>query len=405
MKITILKENLAYGLNVVTRAASPRATLPILQNVLVKTDNGGLHLSATNLDLGITCQVPAQVDQAGATTVPAAIFSDLVKTLPEGAVSLALDEKTETLGIRSAGGTIKTNIKGITAGEFPAVEHSGNSTGIQVNGGILKEMIRQAVIAASRDFARPALTGVLVSVEGQPGSTPHIRMAAADGFRLSLASTAETRFPANIIHTAFNPRVETTPSAGSFTALVPASSLLELTRVMPDGELVEIILGKTHITFRAKGLQVVSQLLDGQFPDYEAVIPKSHTTRTLLHRETFLNACKQAAIFAREDHHIAILDITPGQDGQPGQMVVFAEAAETGKNEVTLAAEGQGEAIRMAFNVSYLREALEVIHTPRVALYTNAPASPGVIRPVAEAAGSSSTLAGDFLYVLMPMHV
>jgi len=398
MKITILKENLAYGLNVVTRAASPRATLPILQNVLVKTDNGGLHLSATNLELGITCQVPAQVDQAGATTVPAAIFSDLVKTLPEGAVSLALDEKTETLGIRSAGGTIKTNIKGITAGEFPAVEHSGNPTGIQVNGSILKEMIRQAVIAASRDLARPALMGVLVSVEGQPGSAPHIRMAAADGFRLSLAST-------DIVHTAFNPRVETAPSAGSFTALVPASSLLELTRVMPDGELVEIILGKTHITIRAEGLQVVSQLIDGQFPDYEAVIPKSHTTRTLLHRETFLNACKQAAIFAREDHHIAILDITPGQAGQPGQMVVFAEAAETGKNEVTLAADGQGEAIRMAFNVGYLSEALEVIHTPRVALETSAPASPGAIRPVAEAAGSSSTLAGDFLYVLMPMHV
>ena len=399
MKITILKENLAYGLSIAARAASPRATLPVLQNVLVATANGGLRLSTTNLELGITCQVPAQVEQPGATTVPASTFSELVKTLPEGAITLTLDEKTETLSIRCAGDTTKTNLKGLSAEEFPPVETGGFSDGIQVEVGTFKQLIRQAVIAASRDLARPALTGVLLTVENPAAShAGTLHMAAADGFRLSLAST-------RLMPASSSARAETTPSTAAFTALVPAVSLLELARVLPDGGLVTIRPGQTNLAFQAEGLQVVSQLVDGNFPDYEAVIPKTHATCTSLHRESLLNACKQAAIFARETHHTALLDITPGANGQPGQIVVFAEAAETGKNEVTLAAEVQGEAIRIAFNVSFLREALEVIQTDQVTLDTSAPTSPGVIRPVVEAEAARSALPGEFLYVLMPMHV
>src|SRR5512136_226748 len=180
MRVTVLQENLAHGLSIVSRAVSPRSTLPVLANVLVATDEGRLRLSATNLELGITCWIGAKIQEDGSTTVPARTFSDLVTTLPpNNQVDMSLTVRTQTLNVRC--GASNTDLKCIDAQEFPPMPVADFSQGLQINVTDLKEMIQQVVFAASTDDARPILTGVLISVDGD-----QVTMAAADGFRLSV---------------------------------------------------------------------------------------------------------------------------------------------------------------------------------------------------------------------------
>ena len=179
MKVSVLQENLAHGLSIVSRAVSPRSTLPVLANVLVATDEGRLRLSATNLELGITCWIGAKIEEEGSTTVPARTFTDLVSTLPDNQVDMSLNVRTQTLNVRC--GASNTDIKCIDAQEFPPMPVPDLSEGIQLNVADFKEMIQQVAFAASTDEARPVLTGVLVSVQGN-----QITLAAADGFRLSV---------------------------------------------------------------------------------------------------------------------------------------------------------------------------------------------------------------------------
>src|SRR5262245_36482285 len=179
MKVTVLQENLARGLGIVSKAVSPRSTLPVLSNVLIASDEGRLRLSATNLELGITCWIPARIDQEGSTTVPARTFADLVNTLPGEQVQLVLDTKTHNLNVKS--GTSNNDIKCIDAQEFPPLPVPDFDGSVQLNVTDFKEMIHQVAFAASTDEARPVLMGVLLNVEKD-----QITMAAADGFRLSV---------------------------------------------------------------------------------------------------------------------------------------------------------------------------------------------------------------------------
>ena len=160
MKVTILQENLARGLSIVSKAVSPRSTLPVLANVLIASDEGRLRLSATNLEMGITCWIPARIEEEGSTTVPARTFSDLVSTLPSDQVMLKLDTQTQTLNVR--GGTSTNDIKCIDAQEFPPLPTPDLEGAVQINGGDFREMIHQVVFAASSDEARPVLMGVLM---------------------------------------------------------------------------------------------------------------------------------------------------------------------------------------------------------------------------------------------------
>jgi DNA polymerase-3 subunit beta len=186
MKVTVLQESLAHGLSVVSRAVSPRSTLPVLSNVLIATDEGRLRLSATNLELGITCWVGAKIAEEGSTTVPARTFADLVGTLPAESVDLALNTSTQTLNVRC--GASNTDIKCIDAQEFPPLPVPDLDGAIQLNVADFKEMVQQVIFAASVDEARPVLMGVLMLVDKDA-----ITMAAADGFRLSARSPNRLR--------------------------------------------------------------------------------------------------------------------------------------------------------------------------------------------------------------------
>jgi len=375
MKVTVLQESLAHGLSLVSRAVSPRSTLPVLSNVLVATDEGRLRLSATNLELGITCWIGAKIEEDGSTTVPARTFVDLVATLPAEQVSLNLNAATQTLNVRC--GASNTDIKCIDAQEFPPLPVSDMEGAIQLNVADFKEMIQQVVFAASVDEARPVLMGVLVMVEKDT-----ITMAAADGFRLSVRKGTLSQ-----------------PAVQAVTVIIPGRALNELGRVTSDGnEMIAMVMpkGRGQVVFRMKDVEVSSQLIDGTFPDYQQIIPRSYKSRTILSTPALLKACKQAEIFAREGSNVARLDIKSSGDLEPGSVEISAQSEETGSNETIVAATIEGVGLLIAFNVKYLREVLEVVKSPNVALETSAPNAPGVIRPVGDE---------NFLHVIMPMHL
>jgi DNA polymerase-3 subunit beta len=343
---------------------------------MIATDEGRLRLSATNLELGITCWIAARIEEEGSTTVPTRTFADLVNTLPGEQVALTLDASSQTLNVRS--GTSTNDIKGIDSQEFPPMPVPEAEEAVGLNVVDFREMIHQVAFAASADEARPVLMGVLMTVEGD-----QITMAAADGFRLSVRKATLS-----------------TPAPEPVNIIVPARALNELARIASDGEetiAMVVPKGRGQVVFRVKDVELVSQLIDGTFPDYQQIIPRSYKSRTLISTASLLKACKQAEIFAREGSNVARLDIKAAQgEMEPSEVEISAASEETGKNETIVEATVDGSGVLIAFNVRYLREALEVIKTPNVALETSAANAPGVVRPVGE---------DDFLHVIMPMHL
>lgn len=374
MKASCLQENLAKGLSIVGRAVSTRSTLPVLGNVLLATDNGRLKLSATNLEIVITCWIGAKVENEGAITVPARTLSDLVGALPQDRVDLILNETTQTLHVSCL--RTQSNIKGIDAQEFPLVPQPNREDRIRVEAPILKQMIGQVAFAAAVDDARPTLTGVHTKFDNS-----QIMMAATDGFRLSLRS-------------AHIPSYVEKP----FGVIVPARALAEVARVIGDDmEAVYVSLpdGRNQIIFDLENILIVSQLIDGNFPDYSPIIPKRTNTRTIVSTADFRKACKTADIFARESSHTARVAVEPGDEITPAFVSITATSAETGDNVAQIDANVTGGPVEIAFNVKYMTDVLNVIDTPQVALETTSAMEPGVLKPVGD---------NDFLHIIMPMH-
>jgi DNA polymerase III subunit beta len=375
MKVTCLQENLAKGLGIVTRAVSPRNVLPVLGNVLLATEEGRLKLAATNLEIGITYWLGTKVEDEGSITVPARTLLDFVNTLPNEKIHLTLDSRRQSLNLKCESST--SDIKGVDAQEFPVLPNAALGEGLSLNVVDLREMITQTTIAAATDDTRPVLTGVLVRLEGD-----QLTLAAADGFRLSMRNSKLSA-----------------PVRESVSVIIPARALSELARLVGDqDDMVWMVLptGRGQAVFRLKDAELSSALIDGTFPDFQPIIPRSYNTRAVVSTAQFLKACKAADIFARQASHSARITIIPSADSLPGKLQVNATAAETGAGETVIDATVEGPAIEIAFNVKYLVDVLTVVNTPSVALETTGPASPGVIRPVGR---------DDFIHVIMPMHL
>lgn len=376
MKVSCLQENLAKGLGTVSRAVASRSTtLPVLSNVLLSTDNSRLKLSATNLEIGINTWIGAKVEQDGAITVPARTFADLVNTLPPEHIDMELSVRTQTLHLRC--GRSEANIKGIDAQEFPLIPTPESAGQILIEPETLAKMIHQVAFAAATDESRPMLTGVLTRFDQD-----QLTMAAADGFRLSVRSSAIT-----------------TRVVEAVQILIPAKALTELARVFGDQEdpvQITITPNRNQILFRLTNTDLVAQLIDLQFPDYEQIIPRRHNTRSVVNAAELLKAGRAANIFAREAANTARLHIVPGGELTPGHISIFARSDETGDNVGEIDAAVEGDEIEIAFNVRYLLDVLSVVDTPQVALEMTTPSSPGVIKLVGD---------DDFIHVIMPMHI
>lgn len=377
MKVHVKQPQLAHSVSMVSRAVSPRSTLPVLSNILIKTDEGRLRLSATNLELGITSWIGARIEGEGAITVPARTFTDLISTLPSEQVVITLDNSTQTLNVRC--GPSETNIKGIDAEEFPPIPEPDLEEGVPLNVTNFKEMVQQVAFASSTDEARPVLTGVLLKLDGD-----HITMAATDGFRISIRED-----------------VIPNPVSRPIEAIIPARALVELSRIISGvGEETLIMTfppERGQVIFHMNNLELASQLIEGTFPDYRAIIPSSFKTHTLLSTSGLLKACKQAEIIARDGTNVARLNIIPETgEASPGTLEISAQSEQTGTSEVLVDASVDGIPLLVAFNVRFLREVLEVIKADNVWLETNAANTPGLIHPQGD---------DHFKHIIMPMHI
>jgi DNA polymerase-3 subunit beta len=373
MFVSVMQEQLARGLNIVTKAVDSRPTLPVLANVLLSTEDARLKLAATNLELTIVSYIGAKVNQGGGITLPAKTLSELVSNLSPERVDMQLDTATQT--VRVVCGMTRSDIKGISANEFPPIPEEMDPD-VLIPGKVLRDMINQTAFAAAKDDARPILTGLYTQFDG-----PMLTMAAADGYRLSVRTAKIDQ-----------------ALAKNRELVIPVRSMLEVARIIGDDEdPVGITLpGKRDLVmFYIKNTIVASQVLEGKFPDFAAIIPRSYTTSTVVYTDDLLRACKRAEIFARDSAYSARVYVRPpANPNEPGEVMVLGKSAERGDNEGMVDASVEGEPLETSFNIRYLIDALSVIDNERVVLQSNGSAHPGVVRPE----GSD-----NFIYVLMPM--
>jgi DNA polymerase-3 subunit beta len=368
-----LQENLARGLSIVSRAVATRSTLPILGNIKLETDEGRLKLSATNLEIGIHCWIGAQVHEEGATTIPARLLSDFVNSLPPDRIDMNLNTRIQALHLQCARFT--ANIKGLDAQDFPLIPTAGADHTVQIDPELLREMVNQVAFAAATDESRPILTGVLATFEDQT-----LTMAAADGFRLSVRTEA------------IGSRAD-----GKLEVIIPARALNELSRVLGDEtDPVQVTVTANQVVFHMATVELVSRLIEGNFPDYHQIIPSRYDIRAKMPTQELLKAVRIAALFARDAANVVRLDLTPGPELTPGRIVVTSSADQVGDNVGEVDAIIEGEAAVIAFNAKFLIDVLSVLGTEEVALEMTTASSPGVLKPVGKE---------GFLHVIMPMHL
>jgi DNA polymerase-3 subunit beta len=376
MNLSCLQENLNRGLAVVGRAVATRTTLPITNNVVLATDEGRLKLVATNLEIAISHWIGAKVEEEGSITVPARLLTEFVASLPVDNVSLSLPPaRGKTLTIKCA--RFEARISGVDAKEFPPIPQveDGLVTSVEVEA--LRHGIGQVVFAAASEESRPVLTGVNAEFEGGV-----LTLAAADGFRLAVHKLPVA-----------------TPVSEKTSVIIPARTLAELNRLIADQEEpVEVMVNtaKSQVLFRLKNTELVSQLIQGTFPNYTQLIPQSYSTRAVVGVSDFLRATRTASIFARDGSGIVRLEVSPGSEPAPGKMKISARSEEVGEDMGEIDAVVDGDEAKIAFNGKYLSEVLNVMREDQVALETTNPSSPGVIKPVG---------ADNYVHVIMPMFV
>ena len=372
MIVSVLQENLAKSLNIVTKAVDSNPPLPVLANVLLETEDSRLKISATNLELSISVWIGAKVEQTGSITLPAKTFSELVNSLSRERVDLRLDAATHTVHLRC--GVQTSNIRGIDADEFPPINHNERAD-MQIEGETLREMIVQTAFAAAREQNRPILTGVYLQLEGQT-----MTLASADGYRLAVRTTE--------IGENFSEKQD---------MVVPARVMSEIARIVEDDQEIGISLPtqRNSITVFAPNILISSQLLEGRFPDFASIIPRSFVTSTTMYTNDLLAVCQRAEIFARDNANSANLHVKPALNpGEPAEVLIVGKSAERGDSEGMLDATAEGEPLDISFNIRYLIDVLRVVKQERVVFQSNGPENPGVLKPENR---------DDFVHVIMPM--
>jgi len=373
MKLSCLQENLNKGLGIIGRAVASRTTLPITQNVLISTDESQLKLAATNLEIAISCWIGAKIESEGSITLPARVLTEFVGSLPSDIISLSLKHHTMELKC----GRYEARINGLDAADFPPIPQVGDGFSTKVKAEDLKQAISQVAFAAATEESRPVLTGVQTEFEGTK-----LIMAAADGFRLAVHRTTLAE-----------------PVNEKVAMIIPAKAYHELNRLMgADDQEIEITLNsqKSQVLFKLKGIEMVSQLIQGTFPNYSQLIPQTYGTKARIDVAEFLRAIKMAAIFARDGSGIARVIVTPGATVEAGKITISARADEIGDNVGEIDALVDGEAAKIAFNARYLADVLSVVKQAQVSLEVTTPSNPGVIRPVG---------VDNYDHVVMPMFV
>jgi len=383
VKVYCRRKDLYEGVQTVGRVVSGRSTLLILSHVLLQAAEGHLRLVATDFEVGMDIAIPATVDVEGAVTVPARIVGDILGSLPDSEVALSVDENNvvELQCLRS-----EYTIRGLPAQEFPKLPEVQGGRSVEIEQALLRQLINETSFAVSTDETRALLTGALTVL-----GDGFIKMVATDTHRLAVSS-----MPA--------PGLQVVAEADEAEAgvdsgvIIPARALRELARVLTAeaGEKLQIHITRNQVLFRMEGMSLVSRLIDGQFPNFERVIPKEYQKRLVMNTQELLAALRRASsILPRDSANRVVLRTT-----EEGLLDITAEAGEVGRAHEQIEVTREGEAVEIAFNVRYMMDMLSITEAESVVIELTGALNPGVVKPVSEEAEGRS-----YLYVLMPMAI
>ncbi|MFH1244999.1 MAG: DNA polymerase III subunit beta [Candidatus Omnitrophota bacterium] len=362
MKIKTTKEPLLKTAQILQNVISNKTTLPVLANFLMETQKDKIYLAATDLDMGISFNLPVEILEEGSITIPAKKFSDIVRDIPEGDIQITI-KKNNSISIESQRCFFR--LMGLPKEEFPKLPRLLDRERIVLTQHVLKNMLSLTSFAVSSDETRYTLTGVLFVVKDNK-----LRLVATDGRRLALMEKALD-----------------IPCGFSKEAIVPLKAIQELARNLKDTGDVTIIFGKNQISFQFEDITIISRLIEGQFPDYEKVIPKEESKYKInINRERFLWAVKRVALLTSPNSQSIKLDLFKDK------LVFSKNCAETGEAREELDIEYQGAEFSIGFNPQYLIDVLKSIPHQTVGFELTVPESPGVIRTE-----------DNYIYIVLPM--
>ena len=369
MKFTCPKRDLSDALQSVSRAIATRSTLPILSNVMLEVTGDQLKLITTDLEIGMTCLLQLAGSSDGAVTVPQRILQDVVGNLPEADVTLSADERSLLTVASAAASKSQYTIHGMPAVEFPVLPQVTALTVLSVPGPVLRDLVRKTLLGASTDETRPILTGCLLDWNGELAT-----MVATDTHRLAVK-----RAP---LHAELNNPV---------SVIIPSRALHELLRLLGSSEEpATVLIGESQVLFTIGAKQLVTRLIEGQFPAYERVIPQDNQKHMVVNRQQLLEAVRRASIVARAESNKLILRSVESV------LTISAETGEIGKAYEEVPISLDGEPVEIAFNAEYLQAVLAVLDTETVDIALNGPLNPGLVTADGEP---------DYQYVVMPMQM
>lgn len=371
MEFTVSRADLVKELNLSQGVVEKKTTIPILSNVLVETDGERIHLTATDLELGIRCSCAARVKKNGAGTIPARRLLDYVRLLPDGDVQVKIQENHWASLVS---GRSRTRIAGMSRESFPELPEMPEPLA-EIPMGALGGMIGRTIFAISTEESRFTLNGALLIL-----SKGSLTMVATDGHRLAMVAT-----------TAELPGVNT-----SYKALLPRKAMGELLKLASDAEpaaLVRFSGDENHLFFQLGTRLLLSRKLTGNFPDYERVLPKEHPLSVTLTRDELRGAIERVSQFSDERSRAIRLSFTSGE------VKVHSSVSETGESEESLPAAYEGSTVEIGFNAVYLLDFLRAVETEQVEFHFKDPHSAGEMRPSGEGSGY------NYRYVIMPMRI
>ena len=361
MKVTVGQKNLKRALNLIEPVVGKTAALPILANIVLRTENGRLKVAATNLEIGITCFIGAKIDETGETAVPGRIFSDVIQNIGEEAVTLST--KNNALHITSK--TYKTTILGTDTKEYPIIPKVPGEPLFTMGAPLVRDIFSSVVDAIATSESRPELGGLFLAV-----GAGAVTCAATDSFRLAERTTKGK------VH-------------GSAKAIIPRATVMEVLRLTGDDTLdVSVTIGDNQIAFLSQDCHIVSRLIDGNYPDYKKVIPEQWVARALINRGELERNVRLAGLFSS-----SISDVTISCD--EGVFSVTAKNSDKGEVRATTEATLKNEAFSLTLNFHYLLDGLKAISTEKAIVEFTGEGSPLIVRPADDKK--------EFTYLIMPL--
>ena len=377
MKLICTQENLNKALNIVGKIINKNTTLPILNNILLKTEKGRLKLSSTNLELGINYWVGGKIEEEGEITVPTKLFANFISNLPNSNVEIKL--KGDVLNIKCD--KYKTNIKGLNAKEYPLIPKIEAEPVFKINSSDFKQALIQVLPAISNSESRIEITGVFLDLSKLDKNK--ITLVTTDSYRLAEKT---------LILKEENVNKEALSLAGNISSvIIPKNAIQELIRDLDDEGLLEVVISENQILFKFNNANMISRLLEGKYPDYKQIIPNKFETEAVVNINETANAIRVAGLFVSASNNIR-LKTYPNSN----ILEVSSETSEIGSNNTKVAAEIKGKDLEVMYNHRYLSDGFGGIDGEKVVLKINSEKLPTVL---------TSATDKSLLYIIMPVRV